>query len=189
MRLYALIILGVGALAWGVLAIALGSPSLKLLSGSTAAGRTSPSCLPGTLEHTAALRGTDVDVSPGPDTDTANRNTQISFLGVPVGEIREVSVVGGHSGQHSGRLQGYSQGDGASFAPDAPFDDGERVAVSAVIGAGNAGKHVAFQFRVDSPYPTASASGFSNLAQAPADYQSFYTLPGAQPPIMTVTVP
>jgi hypothetical protein len=188
MRLNALIILGVAALAWGVLAIVLGSPSLRLLSGSSPSSRVSPSCLPATLEHTAAPPGTDVDVSPGPETDTANPNTQISFLGAPAGELREVSVVGGRSGRHAGRLRSYSQGDGASFAPDAPFDAGEDVAVSAVIGAVNAGKHIAFHFRVDSPYPTAT-SEFPNLPAAPADYQSFYTLPGAQAPILTVTVP
>jgi hypothetical protein len=195
MRLNVLIILGVAALAWGALAIALDSVSLRLLSGSSARSGVSPSCLPATLEHTAALPGTDVDVSPAPETNTANPNTQISFLGVPAAEVREVSVVGGRSGRHSGRLHGYSQGDGASFAPDTRFQAGERVAVRAVIGAGrsrtigNGGKRVAFQFRVDTPYPTASTPEFPNLQAAPADYQSFYTLPGVQAPILTVTVP
>jgi hypothetical protein len=187
MRLTALIIFGVAALAWGVLAIVLGSASLTLLSGGSS--RVSPSCLPSTLQHTAALAGTDVFVSPAPETDTANPGTQISFQGVAVGEIRHVSVVGGHSGQHSGRLRGYSQGDGASFAPDSPFDAGEQVTVSAVIGAANAGEHVAFRFRVDTPYSTATAPEFPNLAAAPADYQSFYTLAGTQAPVLTVTVP
>jgi len=36
MRRNLLIILGVAALAWGVLALALDSPSLKLLAGSSA---------------------------------------------------------------------------------------------------------------------------------------------------------
>src|SRR4029077_7827220 len=180
---------GVAALVWGVLAIFLDSPSLSLLSGSSASRRVSPACLPATLEHTAALPRTAVDVSPAPDTNTANPSTQISFLGVPAAEIREVSVVGGHSGRHSGRLHGYSQGDGASFAPDIPFADGERVAVSAVIGAGAGGKRVAFRFRVDTPYPTATISEFPGPRAAPADYQSFHTLPGVQAPVLTVTVP
>jgi hypothetical protein len=187
MRLTALIIFGVAALAWGVLAIVLGSASLTLLSG--ASSRVSPSCLPSTLQHTAALAGTDVYVSPAPETDTANPGTQISFQGLPLGEIRQVSVVGGHSGRHPGRLHGYSQGDGASFAPDSPFDAGEQVTVNAVIGAANAGEHVAFRFRIDTPYPTATSPEFPNLAAAPADYQSFYTLAGTQAPVLTVTVP
>jgi len=155
----------------------------------------SPSCLPATLDHRAKLKGLGVDISPAPETDTANPYTQISFLGVPATEIHEVSVVGRRSGRHSGRLRGYSQGDGASFAPDTPFEAGERVDVRAVIGAGrsrtigNGGKRVVFHFRVDTPYPTAGIPQFPNPPAAPADYQSFYTLPGVQAPILNVTVP
>jgi arylsulfotransferase ASST len=188
MRRNLLIILGVVVLAWGVLALVLGSASLKLQSGSSASSDASPACLPSTLEHTAALSGTAVDVSPAPETDTANPDTQISFRGAPAAEIREVAVVGERSGAHAGRLRGYSQGDGASFAPDAPFAAGERVAVHATIGAGG-GKRVAFQFRVDTPSPTASTPEFGNPQAAPADYQSFYTVPGVQAPVLTVTVP
>ncbi|HWY89577.1 MAG TPA: arylsulfotransferase family protein [Solirubrobacteraceae bacterium] len=196
MRRKGLIVLSAALLAWGVAAIVLGSPSLDLSgSSATAPGGDSPSCLPVTLEHTAALPGTTVDVSPAPETDTANPHTQISFLDVPATEIRQVSVVGLHSGRHSGRLHGYSQGDGASFEPDTPFDAGERVSVSAVIGAGrsptigNGGKRILFRFRVATPYPTTSIPVFPNPPAAPADYQSFYTLPGVQAPVLTVTVP
>jgi Arylsulfotransferase (ASST) len=206
MRRNVLIILGVAALAWVVLAVVLGSPSLRLLSGSSVPSGVSPSCLPTTLEHTATLPGTDVDVSPEPETDTANPNTQISFLGVPAAEIRVVSVVGQRSGPHAGRLHGYSQGDGASFAPDSAFDPGERVEVRAAIDAGRPGDasgasvsrlgrsrtsagQVVFHFRVDTPYPTAGVSEFPNPQAAPADYQSFYTLPGVQTPLLSVTVP
>jgi Arylsulfotransferase (ASST) len=188
MRRNGLIILGIAALAWGVLALALDSPSLRL-SGSSASSGVSPPCLPTTLEHTAKLPGTGVDVSPEPGTGTANPYTQISFLGAPAAEIHEVSVVGRSSGRHSGSLHGYSQGDGASYAPDAPFDAGERVDVSARIGEGSGARRIAFYFRVDTPYPTAAVSEFPNPPAAPADVQSFYTLPGVQAPIMSVTVP
>jgi hypothetical protein len=188
MRRNALIILGVVVLAWGVLAIALNSPSLKLASSSRAQVA-SPSCLPATLEHSAALAGTPLDVSPAPGTDTANPHTQISFLGVPPAQIADVTVTGARSGRHPGRLRAYSQGDGASFAPDAPFTAGERVSVRAVIGASGAGRRVAFGFRVDTPYSTANTTDFANLPSAPADYQSFYTLPGVHPPVLSVTTP
>jgi hypothetical protein len=181
------LVLGIAVLAWGVLAIALGSPTLRLLSGSNSSGA-SPACLPATLERSAALPGTGVDVSPAPGTDTANPHTQISFLGVPASEIREVTAMGGRSGPHAGRLRGYSQGDGASFVPDTPFDTGESVAVRAVIEAGGGGKRIAFQFRVDTPYPTAKVPEFPAPQASPADLQSFYTLPGVQAPVMTVTV-
>jgi hypothetical protein len=171
----------------------------------------SPSCLPTTLSHSAKLAGLPVDVSPAPQTDTANPHTQISFLGVPADEIREVSVVGQRSGRHSGRLEAYSQGDGASFLPNTPFQAGERVTVSATIdtgtspsldasgsratgasrspASGGADRRIAFGFNVDTPYSTAKVASFPNPRAAPADYQSFDTLPGVQAPILTVTVP
>jgi hypothetical protein len=186
MRRNGYIVLLVAVLGWIVAAIASGSPSLGIFAGRTAS-TISPSCLPSTLAHSASLPGTDVDVSPEPGTDTANPRTQISFLGTPAANIREVSVVGSESGHHQGHVYGYFQGDGASFVPEKPFDPGERVSVRAVIGAG-AGKQVAFGFRVDTPYPTATVAEFHNPTAAPADYQSFDTLPGVQAPVLDVSV-
>jgi hypothetical protein len=163
---------------------------------------TSPSCLPSTLNHSAKLGGLPVDVTPAPETDTANPRTQISFLGMAPAQIQDVSVVGEHSGHHSGQLHAYSQGDGASYVPDTAFDVGERVTVSATIGAGRSaptgagqsvastnGKRVSFDFRIDTPYSTENAQPFPNPQATAADYQSFDTLPGAQVPVLSVTVP
>ncbi len=171
-------------------------------AGKSARVASSPSCLPSTLQHSAQLAGLPVDVSPAPETDTANPHTQISFLGVPSAEIREVSVVGQRSGAHTGQLRSYSQGDGASFLPNTPLDAGERVTVSATIGGSQAGpsssghtgatasrKRVSFAFRVDTPYSTAGAQPFPNPQAAPADYLSFDTLPGTQAPVLSVAVP
>jgi hypothetical protein len=189
MRRNVLIILGAVALVWGVLALALGSASLKLgSSGSSSRSAASPACLPGTLAHTATLAGTSVEVSPAPGTGTANPHAQVSFLGAPAAEIHVLSVLGQRSGSHAGRLRAYSQGDGASFQPDAPFAAGERVTVRAAIGGG-AGKPVSFGFRVDTPYSTAHTGTFPNAQPPPQDYQTFYTQPGVQAPVMTVTVP
>jgi hypothetical protein len=187
MRRNALIILGFAALAWGVLALALGSASLTLLDDSSSSAKVSPACLPSTLAHSAALAGTAVQVSPEPETNTANPATQVSFRGVPAAQIRDVSVVGSRSGAHAGRLRPYSQGDGASFAPAKPFQVGERVSVRAVVGA--AATPVSFRFQTDTPYSTANTTDFANLPAAPADYQSFYTAPAMHPPVMTVTTP
>ena len=63
-------------------------------SHSSATSGNSPACLPATLNHSAKLAGLPVDVSPAPETDTANPDTQISFLGVPATEIHAISVVG-----------------------------------------------------------------------------------------------
>ena len=112
-------------------------PTRRVRSARPRRGRTgtAPACLPATLDHSATLAGTSVDVSPAPGTGTANPRTQISFRGVPVTEIHGVSVVGRRSGRHAGRLQAYSQGDGGSFVASTPFDPGEQVDVRAVIGA------------------------------------------------------
>jgi hypothetical protein len=184
-----------------LLAIALSGCGASGSHGSAQQSGASPSCLPATLDHSAKLEGVPVDVSPAPETDTANPNTQVSFLGVPAKEIQAVSVVGQRSGSHAGHLEGYSQGDGASFVPETPFDAGELVTVHAVIDAGRSqasgagppqasggGRPVAFRFRVDTPYSTATTPEFHNPPPAPADYQSFYTMPGVQAPILSVTV-
>jgi Arylsulfotransferase (ASST) len=184
MRRNALIVLAAAVLVWGVLAIALGSATLKL-SGSSVSKTLSPACLPSTPVQSAALPGTAVDVSPAPESVSANPHTQISFLGAPPATIAGVSVRGSHSGVHGGRMEDYSQGDGASFAPSKPFATGELVTVRATIAA----KPVSFRFRVDTPYSTANTTDFENLPAPPADLQSFYTLPGAEPPVMTVTTP
>ncbi len=189
MKRYGLAVLALAALAWATAAIVSGSPSLDLSSSSTTSGEVSPSCLPTTLDRSARLEGLPVDVSPAPETDTASPHTQISFLGMPPTEIHQVSVVGRRSGDHPGRLQSYSQGDGVSFVPETPFDPGERVLVHAVIGAGEGGKPIVFHFRVDTPSPTANVPAFPNPPAAPADYQSFETLPSVQAPILSVTVP
>lgn len=191
MKRASLIIVSVALLAWAVAAIVTGSASLDPSSSTntTASSGISPPCLPATLRHTAALPGTGVDVSPAPETGTANPHTQISFLGTNVANVRDLSVRGSISGVHAGSLRGYHQDDGASFLPNVPFSVGERVTVSAVIGPKRREHHASFGFRVDTPYPTSGVSGFPNPTSAPADYQSFYTLPGAQVPVMTVTVP
>jgi hypothetical protein len=188
MRRNILIILGAAVIVWGVLAIVLGSASLKIgAGGSSKHLADSPACLPSTLDHSAALAGTDVDVSPEPGTDTANPRTQISFLGAPASAIRDVSVIGARSGAHAGHLAAYSQGDGASFVSDSPFDAGERVSVSAAIATTAGARHVAFQFSVDTPYSTAGTQEFGNPQAAPADDQSFYTLPGVEAPVLSVS--
>jgi len=171
-------------------------------SGGSAQSGVSPACLPATIDHSAKLAGVSVDVSPAPETDTANPATQISFLGVQAARIKVISVVGEQSGAHAGRLEAYSQGDGASFVPDKPFESGERVLVHAAIARSPvptqlstggrtvaARRQVSFSFRVDTPYPTANVPPYKNLQAAPADYESFATMPGVKAPILTVTTP
>ncbi|HLH13154.1 MAG TPA: arylsulfotransferase family protein [Solirubrobacteraceae bacterium] len=189
MRRTGYIVLATAVGAWAVAAIVLDSPDLGLGSGAgaSAVSRTSPACLQTTAAQSARLPGTAVEVSPEPQSTTANPDTQISFLGASAADVRDVSVVGARSGRHGGSLRAYSQGDGASFVPAEPFDAGERVAVRAVIGAGASARHVAYGFRVDTPYPTGGVKEFPNPAAAPSDYQTFVTLPGVEAPILHVS--
>ena len=160
-----------------------GSSGAPTAHASSAASAAAPSCLPSTLDASAQLPGLPVEVSPTPGSDTADPATQISFLGVPAAQIASVTVVGSHTGNHAGSLEPYSQGDGASFVPSAPFSSGERVTVHAVID----GKPASFSFSVDTPYPTSASAQFPNRLAPASDYQTFATLPGVEAPILTVT--
>ena len=172
-----------------------------LATGAPSGSATAPACLPSTLDHSAQLAAGSIYVSPAPGAGTANPRTQISFLGLPAKAIHDVSVSGQSSGRHAGRLLAYSQGDGASFVPDAPFAPGERVSVSAKIDVGGyyappqpvpplPRRGISFSFRVDTPYST-SRTPASSPTRRPrrADYQSFATMPGVQAPVLSVTAP
>ena len=184
MRRYLLLILGVLVLAWAVLAIVTGSPTLKK-SGSKESAEASPACLPGTLTHSARLPGTAVAVSPAPGTVTANPQSQISFLGAPASQIGDVIGQREPQRQHTGTspptpratarvLRRTSSSTRASRSRSPPA---------------SRGRSVSFGFRVDTPYPTSTVKDFDNAQAAPADVQSFYTQPGVQAPVMSVTVP
>lgn len=156
--------------------------ALAACGGSKTQSASAPMCLPSSLQHDASLPG-GVSVSPAPGSVTANPATQISFLGAPASAIGEVSVQGSQTGSHPGRLESFSQGDGASFLPSKPFADGETVSVHATV----AGHRDELSFRVDTPYPTGKVPPFPNPAASPSEYQSFRTQPGMQAPILTVT--
>ncbi len=87
-------------------------------------------------------------ISPLSGTPDASPQTQISFLGAPVSQITRVSVVGSRSGRHGGRLEPYVSAAGASFVPAHPFTQGERVTVSALVGATRHSRRVGSSFTV-----------------------------------------
>ncbi len=183
------IVLSIAAVAWVVVAILLSGGSLSGAHSVIGPSGVSPACLPATIEHSSALAGTTVDVSPAPETDTANPATQISFLGTPVTSIQDVSVEGARTGYHYGHVYGYFQGDGGSFVPDQPFDAGERVVVRALLGPPGAERRVSFAFRIATPYPTSGIPSFPHPAAPAADYQTFVSAPNLHPPILSVTTP
>ena len=88
-----------------------------------------PRCMPARPNASAVLPGTSLAVSPLPGSYDASPYTQISLLGAPRGRSATCACTGLKTGSHSGRLRGYSQGDGASFVPSRPFRSGETVTV------------------------------------------------------------
>lgn len=125
-----------------------------------------------------------VIVSPLPGTRTASARTQISFLGAPVAELKNVSVVGSSTGRHAGHLRAYAGVTGASFVPLRAFHDGERVTVTARLKA----RTLRTNFTVAVVAPVSNA-GFKPIPGAPADTQSFHSRPDLKPPVFTVSTP
>jgi hypothetical protein len=158
--------------------------------GHASAEAAAPSCVPRRLNVSRALAGGVVSVSPVPDSADASHFTQISFLGVPAAEIKDVVVIGSHSGAHSGHLAAYSQGDGASFLPRKPFSQGEVVTVHAILRRGAGSTPFAWRFTI------AEVDSVSRSLETPpppppppkqSELQHFVSRPELRPPTVTVT--
>jgi len=147
-----------------------------------------PPCAPTRLNRSALLPGTQLAVSPLPDSYDASARTQISLLGAPASAISNVRASGSISGSHPGRLLGYSQGDGASFVPATPFLQGEAVTVRGDVKVGTGTQPFAYHFVVarQSPIDYAAAAA----AKLPHDYneeQHFHSRPDLEPPAVVVS--
>jgi len=151
-----------------------------------AAAVAGPACAPATLDASALLDGA-VTVSPMPGATDASPLTQISFLGVTAAELRDVSVTGSRSGRHAGTLEGYSQGDGASFLPRQPFTPGERVSVAAQLMAGGTAQPLSFAFTV-AAIDALSSTPEPPKPLAPDSVQQFASRPDLAPPRVSVQV-
>lgn len=160
--------------------------ALTLLVAASGAGAAAPAagprCAPSTLDASAQIAG--VTVSPMPGAADASPQTQISMLGVPVAALGDVAVRGSRSGAHSGKLEPYSQGDGASFVPSAPFDPGETVTVSADVAAPSGTTPLHYSFQVGTPDPV-SKTPEPRPAPAPHSTQAFVSRPDLRPPVVT----
>ncbi len=145
-------------------------------------------CTPSTLNISAVLPGTTVAVSPLPDSYDASAQTQISLLGAPASKLEIVQVSGSQTGSHSGRLRGYSQGDGASWVPSRPFLAGETVTVRGSVRTHSKPVPFAFHFVVAHEDPVDYAAVSS--AAVPHDYnemQHFVSRPDLEPPQLVVS--
>jgi hypothetical protein len=126
-------------------------------------------------------------LSPLNGTPDASPYTQISFLGVPVKEIADVTVVGSRSGRHSGRLKAYASSPGASFLPTRPFTQGERVTASALVGAAHDASRVSTTFTIARLADYRAATGRPLGLSKPGLVQSFVSQPGLHPPSVQIT--
>jgi outer membrane protein assembly factor BamB len=149
-----------------------------------------PRCVPSQLNRSAILPGTTLAVSPLPDSYDASSHTQISMLGVAPSAIHDVRVSGSRSGSHAGRLDAYSQGDGASFVPSRSFVPGERVTVSGTIASSRHSQPFAYSFVVaqeDNGIYFASSSSTASSERDYKEMQHFHSMPSLQPPVIDVT--
>jgi len=127
-----------------------------------------------------------VSVFPSPGTKYNQPETQITFRGVPAGQVGQVTVVGSQSGAHTGTIAADSDGDGGSFLPSTPFTPGETVTVTtglSVIG-GNNGQ---FSFAIATPVGPIGYGALPLVRAVPGGLQSFHSAPGLHPPTVDVT--
>jgi hypothetical protein len=166
----------------------LGSMALlgvALLVPGAGAAQLGPACEPTTLNTSATLAGS-VTVSPLPGSLDASPQTQISFLGVPKGELSRISVRGSRTGAHAGRLLGYSEGDGASFVPSRPFAPGETVTVSGQLRIGATVQPLLDSFKI-AYQDTLTTTPETMHNASSSEVQVFRSRPDLRPPTVTVT--
>lgn len=150
-------------------------------------GPSAPRCVPQHLDVSAQLPGTQLTVSPLPGSYDAMPQTQISMLGVPAGDISGVQVVGSQTGRHSGRLEAYSQGDGASFLPAKPFQSGETVTVHGRLRTGSGSRPFSFHFTVAYPDPVAHHPPTPRPPAEPGEVLHFHSAKWLEPPAIDIT--
>jgi hypothetical protein len=131
-----------------------------------------------------------VTISPLRGTPDATPTTQISFLGVPASDLSQITVRGSRSGSHSGTLEAYSTGTGASYLPSRPFRAGEHVTVTAVESVASQKAIIRTSFTIATLYtlPLSSPPKTAPVAP-PGTTQAFVSAPQLHPPKLTVTVP
>jgi hypothetical protein len=144
--------------------------------------RAGPQCIPNHLNISDLLPGTGVQVTPLPDSLDAPNTTQISFLGAPARALSHISVSGSYSHGHGGRLQGYSQGDGASFLPSKPFHPGETVVVHGRVTRSRRSIPFAFHFQIALRDTINHSGGLATAASKPSETLHFHSRPDLHPP-------
>jgi hypothetical protein len=168
-------------------ALALATAGITTATGATPA--VSPACVPQTVDASSVLANTPLLVSPAPGSADAMPQNQVSFLGAPASTLTNVTVTGSQSGPHAGTLEPYSQGNGASFVPSAPFTSGETVTVAGTYTpAGGAPASFSYSFVVGSPDPLAEIPETGVTTGPPGTILHFHSAPTVTPPNVKVYV-
>jgi len=133
----------------------------------------------------AALAQPAVAVFPSPNTNSALPQTQITFRGIPAGQIGHVTVVGSSSGAHSGTIEADSDGQGGSFIPSTPFTAGETVTVTTGLDVIN-GTNGSFHFGIAVPFGSINPMKLPTVPAGSNGVQHFHSRPDLQPASITV---
>ncbi len=124
--------------------------------------------------------GAQPPVSPGPGTQVASPQTQVSFPGKTAADVGAVSVTGSRSGRHAGALHSYAAERGVSFVPASPFTPGESVTVATHPARGHSPE--AFRFGIARVASLPSLEGSTPFAEsAPRYARRFRSRPDLQP--------
>jgi len=143
--------------------------------------------VPSQLNRSDLLPGTHVAVSPLPDSLDASEDTQISFLGIPASGLSAISVQGSNTGSHPGKLEAYSQDDGASFVPSKSFHPGEVVTVHGKLTVAGKTEPFAFHFTTAVPDPLGHPASTPNAPGKSGELFVFHSRPELHAPVLTVT--
>jgi hypothetical protein len=181
----ALMLLGVAIAAGSGTALASAAKPVAA-GGVPRRAPSAPGCVPPRLDRTDILPGTHLAVSPLPDSLDASYDTQISLLGYTASALSGVSARGSSSGSHAGRLEPYSQGDGASWVPSKAFSAGETVVVRGRLTAAGRTYPFAFHFTIavrdwiGHPAPTPKPAGKES------ELLAFHSRPELHAPLVSI---
>jgi hypothetical protein len=133
----------------------------------------------------AATYAGNVFVFPSPGDPVANPATQITFRGLPIGQLGQITVTGSRSGVHAGVFRADSDGAGGSFIPVKRFTAGERVTVSTtqnIVG----GTKGTFSFTIATPAGGIPGGAPNAIKRVRGDVARFVSEPGLVPATVRV---
>ncbi len=158
---------------------------VALMASACAAADAGPRGLPTPRPLELRDSGT-VSVFPMPGTPTASPATTLSFRGATPSQLERLQVFGSRTGAHHGHVVAHSDGAGASFVPDEPFDAGEVVSVHSDLAV-RGGQRGEFTFTIARPAQGADVNVAPPKPRATTP-PPFATQPDLRPPTLKTAV-